>query len=71
MKCIAAKVTICTALRYGIGKHVDTVAPEKVTEYLKVSRRLINIFSWVFGADNTTKDRLWFLNFLAIPRYRD
>ena len=41
----AAKLTVRTGLRYGLGKHVDAVAPEKVVEYLKVNCRLSNNYS--------------------------
>ncbi len=71
MNCFAAKVTIRTALRYGLGKHVDAVAPEKMMEYLKVNRRLINIHSWIPRVDNATKAPLWFLNRLDIHRFPD
>ena len=60
-----------TGLRYGLGKHVDAVAPEKVMEYLKVNRRRMNVYSWVPRAKNTTKGPLWFRNRLDIHHSRD
>ena len=41
MESFVPKLTLRTGLRYGLGKHVGAVAPEKVVKYLKVICRLI------------------------------